>query len=243
MDLSNKVALVTGASGGLGSAISKELAKSGADIGIHYYQNRQNAEALQQELIHLGTKSHIVSADIRKPEDVEAMVKDTVSVFGGIDILINNAGVADQEAPDWDLESWCHLLDVNLTGKFLCARAAHSYLEERSGVIVNISSTSGYNPSYAYGVTKVGVNGLTFWLARLLAPKVRVVGIAPGYIEAGINGADDEETRTRVAQMTLLKRPGKPDDVAKAVAWIASSEASYITGETLMISGGLYLRL
>ena len=171
------------------------------------------------------------------------MVESGVRELGGLDILVNNAGVAEDTASDWDVLAWQHLLNVNLTGKFLCARSAHLFLSERRGVIVNISSTSAYNPTYAYGVAKAGVNGLTFWLAQLLAPCVRVVGVAPGYIEAGFNGQHSEKIRKKVADTTLLKRNGKAEDVARAVAWLASPEANFITGETLMIGGGIYLRL
>lgn len=243
MELFDKVALVTGASGGIGSAIAVELARSGANVIVHYYRNEGAAQSVGKRISELGRKVAFVSGDIRKPDEVDALVSTGATALGGIDILVNNAGVAEETAPDWDIQAWYHLLDVNLTGKFLCARAARSFLLERHGVIINISSTSAYNPTYAYGVSKVGVNGLTFWLAQLMAPHVRVIGVAPGYIEAGFNKDHSEEDRRKVAEMTLLKRNGKAEDVARAVAWLAVPEANFITGETLMLSGGIYLRL
>jgi 3-oxoacyl-[acyl-carrier protein] reductase len=243
MELAGKIALVTGASGGLGRAIALELAGRGADIIVHFTRNRDQAQAVADAVVGLGRRARVVRGDVRHVDEVDALVAEGVAALGGLDILVNNAGVAEQEAPSWDLAAWEHLVAVNLSGKFLCVRAAREHLRARHGVVINISSTSGYNPTYGYGVTKVGVNGLTYWLAQELAPDVRVVGVAPGYIEAGFNGDHSPEIRQKVAAKTLLGRNGKAIDVARAVAWLAGPEASFITGETLMVGGGIHLRL
>lgn len=238
MRFAGKVALVTGATGGLGRAIATELAREGASIAIHYLRRRQEAEELAGEIEALGRRVSVVSGDVVDASQVSAMIRQVVDDLGGLDIVVNNAGVVDFSA-SWD--SYDDTMAVNVKGPLVVSLAAQRHLRSRRGVIVMISSGSAYGARGPYTVSKAALNALTRCLAQDFAPEVRVVGVAPGFVEAGMNERR-REVWERVAAHSPLQRNGTPWDVARAVAYLASEDAAWVTGETINVNGGSLMR-
>jgi len=239
-----KVALVTGASGGIGRAVAIALAQNGYDIGVHYCNNYSNANEVSGIINEMGRRSVTLSADISDRKEVEMMIETTRICLGEINLLVNCAGIADirlfteTSAYDWD-----KMVGINLTGTYNCCRlAAPMMISRGSGCIVNISSVWGiYGASceVTYSATKSGIIGLTQSLAKELGPSgVRVNCVAPGYIETEMNSGFDEEAIADVIERTPIGRTGTPEDVAQAVVFLASDNASFITGVTLPVTGG-----
>ncbi len=246
--LHGRVALVTGASSGIGRAIALELGRQGADVCINYHAGGEQAAQVVRELEALGRRAFAHSADVADAKQVREMVDATVERLGRIDICINNAGIEKQapflevEERDWDL-----VLGVNLKGAFLCAQAAARRMVAQGGGgrIINISSVHedlpfpGYTP---YACSKGGMRMLTRNLALELAPyDITVVGVGPGAIATPINREtlEDPEKKAALEQQIPLHRIGKPEEVARLVAYLASDDGAYITGVTYFIDGGL----
>ena len=238
--LDGKVALVTGGSRGIGAAISRELADAGAHVAVNYRAGQEAAETIAGEISGLA-----VQADVSSADQVQSLVERVESEFGDLDILVNNAGITrDTLIARMSNEDWETVIDTNLRGTFNTARAvARKMLRRRSGAIVNLSSVVGVhgNPGQAnYAASKAGIIGLTKALARELGSRgVRVNAIAPGYISTELTDVLNEEQRGLILGNTPLARLGEPEDVARAVRFLCSDEAAFITGEVLLVDGGL----
>jgi len=245
MRLKDQVALVTGASRGIGRSIAEAFAKEGAKIVVNYNVSEKEASALAADIRQNGGQSIHVQGDVSRSEDVRRLIKSTLDKFQRIDILVNNAGVlfADDflEAKE---DTWNKTIDINLKGAYLCSKeAAPTMLKQKRGKIIMVSSISGlYHPSamnyVEYVVSKAGLNGLTKALALKLGPIITVNAICPGYIKTEMVAHEDVEMERRLIEETALKRYGKPEDVASAAVFLASREADFITGELLIVAGG-----
>ena len=238
--LDGKVALVTGGSRGIGAAISRELAKAGAKVALNYRAGQEAADEVAGEIRGLA-----VRADVSKPEEVQALIERVEGGLGDIDALVNNAGVTrDTLIARMTDDDWQTVIDTNLRGTFNTSRAvSRKMLRRRAGSIVNLSSVVGVhgNPGQAnYAASKAGIIGLTKALARELGSRgVRVNAIAPGYISTELTDVLNDEQRGLILQNTPLGRLGEPEDVARAVRFLCSDEAAFITGEVLLVDGGL----
>jgi 3-oxoacyl-[acyl-carrier protein] reductase len=247
-DFSGKVALVTGASRGIGRAIALELARGKASLALNYAGNDAAAEEARALCEKAGAaRVKVMKFDIADGPASTRAVEQVVAELGGLHILVNNAGVAiDQLVMRLKDEDWKRQLDVNLTGAFHLIRAAtRPMMKARGGVIVNLTSVVGEMGNAgqaAYSATKAGLIGLTKSVARELASRnVRVNAVAPGYIDTDMTAAVPEAARQKLAEMIPLGRLGSVEDVAAAVAWLCSDQASYVTGEVLRVNGGMHM--
>ncbi len=243
--LEDKVAIVTGASRGIGRAIAKLIAEQGAKVGVNYLTSEKDAQSLLDEIKSAGGRAILAKADVSQKADVDGMVQKVVKEFGTVDILVNNAGLHYAlDLFETNEEMWDRTIDVNLKGTYLCSKAvAPLMLKQKNGRIINISSNSGmYHPSAMrfaeYVASKAGVDGLTKALALRLGPYVTVNAVCPGAIVTEMNAFRDSEANKALIGETPLKRLGDPKDVANAVLFLASDMASFITGELMLVTGG-----
>jgi glucose 1-dehydrogenase len=256
--LKGKTALITGASSGIGQAIAIRLAQEGCNIVINYRSDPEGAQdteevAMQKacgQVEQCGVQSLLVQGDVSKEEDIVRMVNTTIEKFGSLDILINNAGIQTEKAShEITADEFDRVINVNLRGAYLCAREAikHFLSHDRPGTIINISSVHEIipRPMYiSYSISKGGMENMTKTLAlEYAARKIRVNAIAPGATVTPINEewTDDPEKRAVVESHIPMGRAGTSEEMAAAVAFLASDEATYITGQTLFIDGGLTL--
>jgi 3-oxoacyl-[acyl-carrier protein] reductase len=243
-DLESRVAVVTGASSGIGRAIAQALAGAGAAVVVNYAHSEARAKEVAEEIARAGGRVHVLGADVSRQADVERLVAGARDAFGAIHVWVNNAGadILTGEAARWsDEEKWDRVMAVDLKGTWLCSRAAAAAMAE--GAIVNISwdhvLTGMGNPTGAiYAAAKGGILALSRCLAREFAPRVRVNVVAPGWIRTKWGGQADEATSRSVVASTPLARWGTPADVAAAVLFLTSSQSSFITGETILVGGG-----
>ncbi|MBM4276550.1 MAG: 3-oxoacyl-[acyl-carrier-protein] reductase [Deltaproteobacteria bacterium] len=246
MELSGKVALVTGAAQGIGKAISLLLARSGAEVVVSDI-NLEKAQETADEIQGLGRRSLAIQSNVADLKDVEQMVETIIEQFGRIDILVNNAGITrDRLILRMTEEDWDAVLDVNLKGTFNCTKAVIRHMSKhKSGKIVSIASVSGEmgNPGQAnYAASKAGVIGFTKTIAREFAGRgINVNAIAPGYIQTPMTDAVPEKAKEAMKQMIPMERLGQPEDVAQAVLFLVSDSSSYITGQVLNVNGGIYM--
>ena len=246
MELSGKVALVTGAAQGIGKAIAMLLARNGADVVVSDI-NLEKAQETTNEIEGMGRRSFAIKVNVADLKDVERMGEAIVEQFGRIDILVNNAGITrDRLILRMTEEDWDAVLDVNLKGTFNCTKAAIRYMsKQKSGKIVSIASVSGEmgNPGQAnYAASKAGVIGFTKTIAREFAGRgINVNAIAPGYIQTPMTDAVPEKAKEELKRMIPMERLGKPEDVAQAVLFLVSENSSYITGQVLNVNGGIYM--
>jgi len=250
MLLEGRRALITGASSGIGRACAIRLAREGSDVAVNYYSDKE-LEAAQEVVAQVekaGRRGITVQADVGDEDDVKRMVQTVAQAFGGLEVLVNNAGIENQvPTMEMTLEQWERVLRTNLTGVFLCMRECGALMKDKGGAIINMSSVHQFIPwpGFAhYCASKGGMKLLTETAAREWAPhKIRVVNVAPGAIATPINEfvLDDPEAKHAVEEEIPLARFGKPEEVAAAVAWAASDEASYVTGNTLVVDGGMSL--
>ncbi len=239
-----KTALITGASRGIGAATARLFAKNGYRVAINYCTNEQAANDLVAELSAVGADVFAVRADVSNEEQVAAMMQQVVSRFGNVDVLIHNAGVAYQGLlTDTDSAVWQRLMGVHLDGAYHCSKAViPDMVRRQSGVILTVSSmwgVTGASCEVAYSAAKAGLIGFTKALAKELGPsKVRVNCVAPGVIDTDMCASFDEETRRALSEDTPLCRLGTAEDVANALLFLASEQASFITGQVLGVNGG-----
>ena len=250
-----KVAIVTGGAGNIGAATARLLAAEGAHVTVADV-SLERADAIVTDIVSAGGTARAHGVDVADPVQVEAMIADTVVAYGGLDILHNNAAAIDQNANDqdlvtMDLETWDRVLAVNLTGPMLgCRFAIPRMIERGGGVIVNTASAAAFYGSTslaAYGTTKAGIVALTRYVATAYAPqRIRCNAVAPGVVvaremqEAAAAAAGDGESRlARYVAGHLTDRLGYPEEIAAAVAYLASDDAAFVTGETLRVDGGL----
>ena len=247
MQLEGKVALVTGASRGIGRSIALLLASRGADIAINYAGNTEAAEKTKAEVEALGRKAILVKTDVADADACVAMIDEVVKAFGKIDILVNNAGITRDgllmrmKEADWDA-----VLLTNLKSVFNCTKAAIKYMmKARSGRIVNISSVVGAmgNAGQAnYAAAKAGILGFTKATAKEVAARgITVNAVAPGFITTDMTAVLPEKVVEGLKAGIPMGRLGDPEDIAKAVAFLVSDEAAYITGQTLHVNGGMFM--
>ena len=245
MDFTGKTAVVTGGSRGIGRAVCLELAKGGANVVLCYAGNEAAAAETVSACEALGAKALAVKCDVADGEQVKALMDEAVKSFGRIDILVNNAGITRDgllmmmKEADFDA-----VISANLRGTFLCMKAvARTMMKQRYGRIVNLSSVVGLRGNAGqvnYAASKAGVIGMTKSLAKELASRgVTVNAVAPGFIDTDMTAAMPEAAKTATLATIPMGRLGAPEDVARAVAFLASDEAAYITGQVLAVDGGM----
>lgn len=250
MDLTGKVAIITGASSGIGYASAIALANCGAAVALNYHRNERGAEELCKQLIDGGGKAITVQADVTKAGDVAALVQRTTEQLGPVDILVNNAGSLIERLRILDLseQRWDEVIDLNIKSVFLCCKAvAPSMIERKTGSIINISSIAGRNGgalgSIHYSTAKGGVISFTKGLAKELATfGVRVNAVSPGVIDTPYHEQfSTPEMMKGYVNAIPLGRVGTAEDVAKVIAFLASDAASYLVGETIEVNGGMFM--
>ncbi|MGN7398805.1 3-oxoacyl-[acyl-carrier-protein] reductase [Cytobacillus praedii] len=247
MKLEGKVALVTGASRGIGREIALGLAKQGADVVVNYSGSEERANQVVAEIKELGRNAIAVQCDVSNGESVGNMVKATIDTYGKLDILVNNAGITkDNLLMRMKEEEWDDVININLKGVFLCTKAVtRQMMKQRSGRIINISSIVGVsgNPGQAnYVAAKSGVIGLTKTTAKELSSRgITVNAIAPGFITTDMTDKLTEDVKDQMLKQIPLARFGEPSDIANVVVFLASEDSRYMTGQTLHVDGGMVM--
>ena len=247
MDLTGKVALVTGASRGIGQAVAVELAKAGADVIVNYIGSEAVAQETVEKVEALGRKALKIKADVGNADEVQAMVDEAHAAFGHIDVLVNNAGITRDgllirmKDSDWD-----DVLNINLKGVYLVSKAvAKLMVKQRSGRIINMTSVSGVTGNVGqanYAAAKAGVIGFTKTCAKELAARgITVNAVAPGFIETAMTDVLPEKIKEGIAATVPLGRMGQPEEIAGVVTFLASDFARYITGQVLNVDGGMVM--
>jgi 3-oxoacyl-[acyl-carrier protein] reductase len=250
--MNNQVAVVTGSSRGIGRAIALQLAADGYHVVVNYYnqgseqaKNREQAEEVLAAIETAGGSGTIIGADVSNPESAQSLIDNTVLQLGQVDILVNNAGInKDQLILRITDEDWNRIITTNLNSAFYCSRAAIKYMvKKRFGRIINISSVVGLagNAGQAhYAATKAGILGLTFSIAKEYGKRgINANAIAPGFIQSEMTNALTQKQSEQITAGIAVGRLGTPEDVANVVSFLASSRASYISGQVIRVDGGM----
>jgi 3-oxoacyl-[acyl-carrier protein] reductase len=244
--LQGKVAIVTGASKGIGAAIAKDLAAEGASVAVNYSSSRQGAEQTVKEIERKGGKAMAIQANVAKKEEIKRLFAEAKEALGRLDVLVNNAGIYEF-APLSDVtpEQFHKMFDLNVLGLLLASQEAVKHFGPEGGSIINISSvvsTYGFPNAVVYSATKAAVDAVTRTLAKELGPrKIRVNSINPGMVETEgthAGGIAESDLRRQTEKQTPLGRIGQPQDISPAAVYLASGDSAWVTGETLYISGG-----
>jgi 3-oxoacyl-[acyl-carrier protein] reductase len=247
-ELKDKVAIVTGGTRGIGRAIVLELAREGVDVAFTYLKSTQEAQDLSQEVENVGRRCLALQIDVRDFKKAKELVEKTREYFGRLDILVNNAGITkDKALMLMTEEDWQEVIDTNLSGTFNVTRSAIvTFLKQKSGNIINITSVSGIsgmNRQTNYAASKAGIIGFTKSLAKEVASyNIRVNAVAPGFIETDMIKGLKEEYKNELVKKIPLGRFGKVSDVAAAVKFLLSDAANFITGQTIVVDGGLFIQ-
>jgi len=247
MSLEGKVALVTGASRGIGKEIALELARKGANVVVNYAGSESRAQETVEEIKALGRESFAIQANVKDANDVQRMIDETIARFGALHILVNNAGITrDNLMLRMKEEDWDEVLDTNLKGVFLATKlVSRQMMKQRWGRIINISSVVGFSGNAGqanYSAAKAGIIGLTKSSARELASRnITVNAIAPGYIVTDMTDQLADSIKEELLKQIPLGRLGEPKDIAKMTAFLAGDDSSYITGQTFHVNGGMYM--
>lgn len=247
MENIEKTALVTGASRGIGRAIALALASKGFAVALNYAGSHDAAEAVKKEIEDAGGKAFTLQGDVSKSEDVDRIFKTVKDEFGGLDVLVNNAGInRDALLIRMKESNWDDVIATDLKSDFLTTKAAAAMMmRKRKGSIINISSVVGIMGNIGqanYAAAKAGVIGLTKACAKEMAARnIRVNAVAPGFIETAMTDGIPEKIREGMIASIPMGRMGQPEDIARAVCFLASDDASYITGQVLVVDGGLVM--
>lgn len=245
--LAGKVALVTGSSRGIGAAIAKDLAAHGASVVVNYHSNEEAAAAVVADIIEAGGQASAMQADVSDFGQASSLIKNIKKEFGQLDILVNNAGttrdnvIMMMKEADWDL-----VIDTNLKSAWNCSRAAaRIMMRQRNGRIINITSVAGISGNAGqsnYSASKAGMIGLTKSLAKEIGPRnVTVNAVAPGFVPTDLTNEIIEDMRDTIIEFTPLRRIGTAEDVAHLTTFLASDEASFITGQVISVDGGMVM--
>jgi 3-oxoacyl-[acyl-carrier protein] reductase len=247
IDLSGKCAVVTGGSRGIGRAIALRLAEQGANVAFSFRGNAEAAHATQADIAALGRQAIAIQADVAQPESADALIREALEFLGKVDILVNNAGITrDDLIMRMSFDAWREVIDTNLSGAFYATKAVtRPMLRARSGRIINITSVSGQAGQMGqanYSSAKAGLIGLTKATARELASRgITCNAVAPGFVVTELTQDLAQELKDELIRRTPLGRFGEPVEIANAVAFLASDEAAYITGQVLAVDGGLVM--
>lgn len=246
-DLTGKTAIITGASRGIGAEIARKMASAGAKVVVNYSGSQEKAEAVVEQIKADGGEAIAVKANVADADAVKALVDETMQAFGSVDVLVNNAGITrDNLMMRMKDDEWDDVINTNLKGVFICTKAVtRQMMKQRAGRIINISSIVGVmgNAGQAnYVAAKAGVIGLTKTTARELASRnITANAIAPGFITTDMTDQLGEDIQKSMLAQIPLGRFGKPEEVAKAVLFLASDDSSYMTGQTLHLDGGMVM--
>jgi len=248
MRLKDKAALITGGGRGIGAATAFVFAEEGARVGIVDIRD-EGLKEVAAEAGEKGFEFKTFVGDISKKDQIERVMEEFIQEFGRIDVLVNNAGIAiSRPFPEKTIEDWVKTLEVNLIGVFLCSQAAARYMvEQKSGKIINISSIRGIDHCgregiMDYSASKAAVINLTKTMAKELAPYVNVNTVAPGHTATEMTKSLPEEIKRNMIEESYLKRLAKPEEIAKAILFLASNDADFITGQVLLVDGGFSLK-
>jgi len=243
-----KTAIVTGASRGIGRKIALELGKEGYNVVVNYAGNKEKAEEVVSEIKSFGVESFAFQANVSEQDEVKAMIKETTSQFGTIDVLVNNAGITrDNLLMRMKQDEWDDVINTNLKGVFNCVQAVtRPMLKQKSGRIINLSSVVGSLGNAGqvnYVATKSGVEGMTRTFARELASRgITCNAVATGFIVSDMKDQLSDELKEQMKSQIPVSRFGEDSDIAHTVAFLASDKASYITGQTIHVNGGMYMQ-
>jgi len=245
MRLKNKIALISGASSGIGRSTAKLFAREGAKIVVNYFSSKKQAESVANEIKKIGSEALLVKCDVSKPSQVKSMVQQVLGKFNSIDILVNNAGVLLPKSFDEITDAnWQKTMNTNLLGTYNCIRVVSRQMKkQKSGKIINLSSIAsivGSLSSLPYSISKAGIDAITKTLAPELGKyNIQINSVAPGPVKTDLLVKNySQEVIKKLAKETPLGRIAKPDDIARAILFFASQDSDYITGQTLIVDGG-----